>query len=113
MLPWALSAVGRALRYVGGRADIFAVALPTHRSGPFLLHDWTEPLVIVGASGPCGRGHCLLWPVPFAMWANTPTYLPSNAIVPGAGACAAAGMAKTKIAAAKTALVWPDIGPPL
>jgi hypothetical protein len=40
--------------------------------------------------------------------------LPDDWTVPlaGAGACAAAGMAKAKIAAVKTALVWPDILPP-
>jgi hypothetical protein len=46
------------------------------------------------------------------MCADPPTYLPSNAVVTGAGACAPAGIANAKMAAVKSALASPDMLPP-
>src|SRR6516164_4705629 len=60
------------------------------------VDDWTAPFVIVRVSGVCSREHCLPWAVLFDTCADTPTYLPSNAVAGGPGAWAAAGVVNAK-----------------
>jgi hypothetical protein len=81
---------------------------PSHDGYTF---DRTTPFVIVSVSGtPRGR-HLAPGVLPaFDDSRETPTYLPSNAVV-GAGACAATGVAKADAGIAKSIIARPNMFP--
>src|SRR3974377_1280192 len=92
---WASTRIERLLRITKPPCGVTA---PAHLS---FAEEWTAPLVIVSGSGACSRGHCLPCAVLLATCADTPTYLPSNAVDGGPGACAATGVANARPAIVK------------
>jgi hypothetical protein len=107
MVPWgSIWALTRIERLFRSTTPPCGLTVSVHLS---IADDQTAPFVIVSASGRCSRGHRPSWLALFDTSADTPAYVPSNAVGGGPGACATTGVVKAKATIVKSAFVRPDM----